>query len=229
MRRIILGASLLCFALASPSFASPISTQFNDTDGFITGDTDPVTLTNGALSVTFSGGQQQQMFDAESYNVAPAAYLFINGTFTGASGNDASGDGVDDDTGLIDFNIGVLEVSFFGANRGNGDAVELTIFGVDDVTELSTETITQTSNPTGAPTTITAADVGAPIGSIGIDLPGPNMMPPYVFAIDTFSVVDEEEPVVVPNPIPEPGAAILLGMGLLALGASRRRNRGEDR
>ena len=58
--------------------AQTISTEFNTSDGFITGPTNgaaaaagafsDVTLTNGAFDVTFSGGQQQQGFDGPSYN-----------------------------------------------------------------------------------------------------------------------------------------------------------------
>ena len=87
--------------------------------------------------MTFSDGQQQQGFDLPSYNSNPAGYLFINGQggFTGTSGNTADPTG---DTGLIDFNLGVSEVSFFAANRGNGAATTLNVLGVDDMTILDT-------------------------------------------------------------------------------------------
>ncbi|MDJ0508243.1 MAG: hypothetical protein QNJ64_03145 [Crocosphaera sp.] len=165
------------------------STSFNTTDGFVTGDFDPVTISDGLLEVTFSGGQQQQMFDVPSYNSNPAAYLFINGPggFTGGFGNTAAPTG---DTGLIDFNVGVSEVSFFAANRGNGAGVTLNILGVDDSTVLDSIFITQTSNQivdAAVATIISSSDVGGLIGSIAIDLPGPAGIPPYVLAIDTFS------------------------------------------
>ena len=168
-----------------------VETSFNSSDGFITGDFNDVTVSDGLLDVTFSGGQQQQMFDLQSYNSNPAGYLFINGQggFQGSSGNTADPTG---DTGLIDFNLGVSEVSFFAANRGNGPAVTLNILGVDDMTILETILITQDSNQPAdgaVPTMISASDVGGLIGSIAIDLPGPATPPnpPYVLAIDSFS------------------------------------------
>ena len=59
--------------------AASINTSFDTTDGFITGDTAPVILSDRSFIATFSGGQQQQMFDGPSYNSGPAAYLFVNG------------------------------------------------------------------------------------------------------------------------------------------------------
>jgi len=193
--------------LVAPAFGATISTQFDTGDGFITGDFGDVTLTEEDFSVTFSGGQQQQMFNGPSYNVGPAAYLFINGGpgFTGASGNTAASTG---DTGLIDFSVGVAEVSFFAANQGNGPATTLNIFGTDDTTILDTVLVTQTSNQSssGAVETIITSDaVGGPIGSIGIDLPGPAANPPYVLAIDTFSAT------AVPFGIPDWAAVAAVG------------------
>ncbi|MEM1367180.1 MAG: PEP-CTERM sorting domain-containing protein [Cyanobacteria bacterium P01_H01_bin.15] len=193
-------------ASIAPASAQTITTQFNLSDGFITGDFGDVTLTEGDFEVTFSGGQQQQTFDLPSYNVGPAGFLFINGGtgFTGTSGNTASATG---DTGLIDFNLGVEEVSFFAANRANGAATTLNIFGVDDSTLLGSLPITQTSNQLGdgaVLTTLLASDFGGLIGSIEIDLPGPAANPPYVLAIDTFSATAST---------PEPAALV----GLLAV------------
>lgn len=211
---IVSAAACACF-FAAPAQAATITTQFDTSDGFVTGDFGDVTLTSGSLSVTFSGGQQQQGFDLPSYNVNPAAYMFINGPFTGSFGGTVSGDGTDDDSGMIDFNIGVVEVSFFAANRGFGAGTTLNIFGVDDTTMLGSISITQTSNQAsdGAMlTTITGSDFGGLIGKIGIDLPGPAGNPPYVLAIDSFSAR-----------VPEPGTAALLAAGLLGFGVARRR------
>ena len=203
--------TLMSFLVIPKALGATISTQFNTSDGFIQGDFNPVTLTDGPLEVTFSGGQQQQFFDLQSYNGNPAGYLFINGNFNGVSG-----DGIDDDRGLIDFNLGVNEVSFFAANRGNGAQVTLNIFGTDDTTLLGTVDIKQTSNQTtdgAVETMISSATLGGLIGSIEVDLPGPAANPPYVLAIDTFSASAD---------IPEPASAIAI-LGLSSLMLWRRR------
>ena len=178
-----------CTISTNPS----ISTSFNTTDGFITGDTAPVTLSDGSLTATFSGGQQQQMFDGPSYNSGPAGYLFVNGGtgFTGTSGNTAASTG--DATGLIDFNQGVSEISFFAANRANGAQGTINVFAEDDVTLLGSVPVIQTENTeaSGAvATVISSADfAGQLIGSIGFDNAGPAspVNPPYVIAIDSFT------------------------------------------
>lgn len=218
MFRCITPAVAAGFLLMSAAHAATISTEFNTSDGFVTGDTTPITLSKGAFDVTFSGGQQQQSFDFPSYSTNPSAYLFINGAFTGSFGGTVSGDGVDDDSGLIDFNIGVTEVSFFAANRGFGAGVTLNIFAEDDVTLLDTISITQTSNQIGdgaVETMIAAALVGGLIGSIGIDLPGPAGNPPYVLAIDSFSA----------TAVPLPAALPLFLAGLAGVGFFQRRRR----
>ncbi len=178
-----------CTISTNPS----INTSFNTTDGFITGDTAPVTLSDGSLTATFSGGQQQQMFDGPSYNSGPAGYLFVNGGtgFTGTSGNTAASTG--DATGLIDFNQGVSEISFFAANRANGAQGTINVFAEDDVTLLGSVPVIQTENTeaSGAvATVISSADfAGQLIGSIGFDNAGPAspVNPPYVIAIDSFT------------------------------------------
>lgn len=174
---------------SSPALGSTftVETSFDTSDGFMTGDLNDITLSDGLLDVTFSGGQQQQGFDLPSYNSNPAAYLFNNGDFTGSFGGTIPSVG---DTGLIDFNLGVSEVSFFAANRGNGAAVTINVLGVDDMTILDTILITQASNQPGdaaVPTIISSSTLGELIGSLAIDLPGPAGNPPYVLAIDTFS------------------------------------------
>jgi len=104
------------------SAAGTIFTGFDTSDGFTTGGTSDVSLTDGSLTVTFSGGQQQQMFDAPSYRGGPAGYLFVNtgpgsASFTGTSERSVTGN---TDVGSVSFNIGVQELSFYAADRANG-------------------------------------------------------------------------------------------------------------
>lgn len=215
--------------LAGPALASPVtvSTQFNTSEGFVTGDFGDQTISNGPLSVTFSGGQQQQSFNLAAYNVNPAAYLWINGTLVDSVGpnagtNSVSGDGIDDDLGLIDFNIGVSEVSFFAANIANGAAAALTFFGVDDVSVLGTILISQESNQLsdGATPTVITSSVfaGQEIGSIGVNLPGPASPPnpPYALAIDSFSATAA---------VPEPTTLATLALGSVGMAGLRYRRR----
>ena len=210
---------------ATPALASPVTvtTEFNTSDGFVTGGVngnvipeafDDVTVDG---LVTFSGGQQQQMFDGPSYSSGPAAYLFINGGggFEGASGNVAASTG---DTGLISFGgFGASSVSFFGANRANGAGTTLNVFGVDGAL-LTTILVTQTvNNGGGGPNvSLTSLMLGALIGSIEVDLPGPAGNPPYAFAIDGFSSVVET---------PLPGGAVLALTGIAGLAGLRRRRK----
>lgn len=203
-----------------------LTTEFNTDDGFVTGSTEDITLSGGGLSVTFSGGQQQQMFNPAAYNQGPAGFLFLNGTLPDiagdpnvpgpATGGNIPTDPFAGDTGLIDFSVGATEVSFFAANLGNGTPV-LTAFGEDDTTILGTFNIFAISNQDSAGAALTVISAGSfagnLIGSIGIDLPGPAQNAPYALAIDSFSVVAE-----VPLPMP---ALLLLG-GLAGLGLARR-------
>lgn len=230
MKRL-LSAATAAMLLGTGVQASTVSifTDFNQSDGFVTGDTNDITLSNGGLSVTFSGGQQQQMFNTNFYRNGPAAYLFINGTLedqipAGPGNGFASGDGIDDDTGLIDFNVGVSEVSFFAANVANGPFTALTVFGEDDSTILGTVNVFDSFIPSpiqdpGLPGFTFAASNfnGNLIGSIGIDLPGPNQNPPYALAIDGFSVTADIAP------IPLPATAVLLLAGVGGIGALRLR------
>ena len=225
--KTLFAATAVTFSViaGTSAFASTatISTSFDLDDGFVTGDFGDVTLSAGSgFEVTFSGGQQQQMFDLASYNSVPAGFLFVNGPFTGASGNTITGDGIDDDSGLIDFSTGASEVSFFAANRANGAATTLNVFATDDVTLLGSVAITQTSNQLsdGAiATVLRASDFGGAIGSIGIDLPGPVANPPYALAIDSFEVTAV--------PIPAPILMMLAAFtGLFALPIASRRRKG---
>lgn len=210
-----IAAMFLALSVAGVASAqSIITTSFNTSDGFATGGTASTTLTSldGFLTATFSGGQQQQMFDAPSYESPPAGYLFVSGpSFTGASGITISGTG---DTGSVDFNIGVDAVSFFAADLANGTGV-FRVLGVDDTTVLNTTSITNVANNAGAPPfSFTSAGLGAQIGSIEFDNAGPAGNPPYVIAIDTFSASVAA--------IPEPSS---IALGLMALGGMFLRRR----
>ena len=214
--RVPIVVLLACSLLMPLTSHGDITTEFNTSDGFITGDFNPVTLTSTTtpgFDATFSLGQQQQMFDGGSYVNGPAGYLFINGTFNGVSG-----DGVNDDLGLIDFSgPGAGNVSFFAANRGNGAGVTVNVFGLDDTTLLSTFVVTQSVlNPSATQTVLSETLLGGAIGSIQFDLPGPAANAPYAAAIDTFSASA--------SAIPEPGVTGICILGLLS-GAMRRRGR----
>ena len=208
-------AAVSCLCLVPMTASATIMTDFNTTDGFTTGTFSPTVVpdpADPAFTAIFSGGQQQQMFDGPSYVNGPAGYLFVNGNFTGASGRSISGDGVNDDRGLIDFTgPGAGTVSFFGANRANGGQVAVNVFGLDDTTLLGSVLITQTALNTGTPTQtiLTEAAFGDAIGSIEFDLPGPAAAAPYVAAIDVFSATAST------TAVPEPGSAL----GLCVLGA----------
>ena len=199
--------------------ATTVSTGFGEADGFVTGGSNAVTVDS---LVTFSGGQQQQMFDMGSYEAGPAGYLFVNtgggsSVFTGSSGNSITG-GVNngDSNGLISIlGGGATEVSFYAADRANGVSSSLNIFGVDGSVLLGSVVIPSAElGDVGTFFEFDSATLGGNIGSIGFDLAGPAANPPYVVAIDTFTAEVAA--------IPEPSSAILAG---LALGASFLRRR----
>lgn len=223
----VLAVASLFSAVAS---AQTISTEFNTSDGFITGPINggtpaagafnDVTLTNGGFSVIFSGGQQQQGFDGGSYNNGPAGYLFVNtgggsSVFTGTSGNTITGGANNGDSnGLISFGgFGASSVSFFAADRANGAATTIDVLGTDG-SILANDFVIPSGNVSDNPFSFSASALGGPIGSIAIDLPGPAANPPYVLAIDTFSAVAA---------IPEPSSMVVLLSGLAIAGLRRRR------
>lgn len=211
--------------------ADVLTTGFDTADGFVTGPTngaaaaagafDDVTVSSasGAFSATFSGGQQQQGFDFPSYQAGGNGYLFVNtgpgsAVFTGTSGNTITGGANNgDQTGSISFNsLGASTVSFYAADRANGPASSLDIFGTDGGLLLEDFSI-----PSGTVSeqffSFDAASLGGAIGSITFDLPGPNANAPYVLAIDSFSATAA---------IPEPSSAALIG-SLVLTGLVRRR------
>lgn len=223
----VLAVASLCSTIAS---AQTVSTEFNQSDGFITAPTngdaaaagafDPVTVSNGGFDVTFSGGQQQQMFDGPSYNNGPAAFLFVNtgggsAVFTGASGNTITGGANNGDSnGLISFGgFGASSVSFFAADRANGANTTLDIFGTDG-TLLSDNFVIPSGNVSDNQFSFDANTLGGPIGSISFDLPGPNSNPAYVVAIDSFSATAA---------VPEPSSMVVVLGGLALAGLRRRR------
>lgn len=229
MRKLVILSLSAVLFLPLAAFAQTISTGFNTSDGFITGPVngataaagvfDDVTLNNGAFSVTFGGGQQQQAFDGPSYETGPAAYFFVNtgggaSVFTGSFGNSITGGANNGDSnGLIEFGgLGASTVSFFAADRANGAASSLNIFGTDGSLLQGGVSI-----PSGDVSDFffdfNSSTLGGPIGSIQFDLVGPAANPPYVVAIDTFSATAA---------IPEPSSALLLS-GLALVGLRRRR------
>ena len=211
MKHSLISIFTVTLALASSQAATLISTEFNISDGFVTGDFGDVTL-DGA--VTFSDGQQQQMENTAFYNNGPAAYLFINGG-GGLDGLSSTGD-----TGLISFaGLGATTVSFHAANLANGPATTFTSFdALGNTLETFVTTVsTLNGNLNDAGEVLTFTAVGnVNIASIEVNLPGPAspVNPPYAASIDTFSAT------VVGVPEPSSAALIVAAMGI---GFARRR------
>ena len=208
-------ATAMALTLAANLNAQTVTTEFATGDGFVTGD-----LTDQVLDglVTFTGGQQQQMFLGGAYNNGPAAFLFVNGAggFNGGGGQNAVSTG--DNTGSIVFGgAGATAVSFHAADLANGAATSFTSF---DVNGVQIETLlTQVSNlnanlgDAGEILSFSASG-GANIGRIDVDLPGPNANAPYAASIDTFSATIAA--------VPEPSSLALFGLAA-SCGFLRRR------
>ena len=203
-------AMFMALALATNLNAqTTFNTEFNTSDGFVTGGTADVVVANDLI--TFSGGQQQQMFSGLAYNNGPAAYLFING---GGGFNGASSTG---DTGNIFFGGGgATAVSFHAANLANGSATEFTAFDADDVEIESLLTQVSALNGNDPLEVLSFNAVGGRnIFRIEANLPGPVANPPYAATIDTFSAT-------IAAAVPEPSSVTLLGLAATC-GLLRRR------
>ena len=207
-------ATAMALTLAANLNAQTVSTEFGTEDGFVTGD-----LTDQVLDglVTFTGGQQQQMFLGGAYNNGPAAFLFVNGAggFNGGGGQNAVSTG---DTGSIVFGgAGATAVSFHAADLANGAATSFTSFDVNGVQieTLLTQVSNLNANPDDAGEILSfSASGGANIGRIDVDLPGPNNNAPYAASIDTFSATIAA--------VPEPSSLALFGLAA-SCGFLRRR------
>ena len=207
-------ATAMALTLAANLNAQTVTTEFATGDGFVTGD-----LTDQVLDglVTFTGGQQQQMFLGGAYNNGPAAFLFVNGAggFNGGGGQNAVSTG---DTGSIVFGgAGATAVSFHAADLANGAATSFTSFDVNGVQieTLLTQVSNLNANPDDAGEILSfSASGGANIGRIDVDLPGPNNNAPYAASIDTFSATIAA--------VPEPSSLALFGLAA-SCGFLRRR------
>ena len=224
MNRII-PTALVATLSVSVAQATTVMTEFETSDGFITGPINGAAAATGAFApvtvgnlVTFSGGQQQQGFDGPSYNNGPAAYLFVNSgntTFAGTTGNTITGGANNSDNGgLIQIlGQGATSVSFFAADRANGTQSTFDVFGVDGGI-LQENVIIPSGNVSDNFFSFDALTLGENIGSISFDLPGPASNPPYVLSIDTFSAEVA---------VPEPSSAFLAGLALSFSFLRRRR------
>jgi len=228
---------ILAVAVVSSSIANAqtVITEFNTSDGFVTGPINgaapaagafaPVTVTNGGFDVTFSGGQQLQSFDGPSYSGGPAAFFFINtgpgaATFTGSFGNTVTGGANNGDSnGSIAFSgLGASSVSFFAADRANGTSSTFDVLDIFGNTISANNAIGDGAVGAAAnQITLSESVLGSAIGAINFDLAGPNANPPYVVAIDSFSATASTTAAV-----PEPSALMVM-LGSLAVAGLRRR------
>lgn len=209
MKYTSLTALAAALSFASAQATTIVATEFALTDGFTTGGLDAVTVDS---LVTFSGGQQQQMFLGAAYNNGPAGYLFINGG-NGFNGAVSTGD----DTGRINFGaLGASLVTFHAADLANGPATNFSSFDANGVLLESFSTMVDSLNGTDAAEILTFTAVNnVYIAEIRVNLPGPAspVNPPYAAAIDTFSA----------TVVPEPSSTILVGLALSLPFLRRRR------
>ncbi|MGF1483290.1 MAG: hypothetical protein ACFBZ8_02875 [Opitutales bacterium] len=215
------------FGVASAS-AFTVATNFDDAAAIPSG-TEFITLTDGPLQATFSGGVRQAFVLGPAYNTSPGAYLIINAGGAGLPGVESqfgstlasalTTEDANNDVATIDFNIGVEEVSFAVAELGNGGGSTVRFFGVDDSTEIGSLFVAGTADNSASPLAVSAVGDfgGSLIGSIEIDNPGPAANPVYLTSLDTFSAS---------TTIPEPGSTTAIACGFaLGLMFLRRRFR----
>ena len=186
------------------------NTEFNTSDGFVTGGTGNVVVGNGLI--TFSCGQQQQGFLGAAYNNGPAAYLFVNGD-GGFNGAASTGD-----TGNIFFGGGgASAVSFHAADLANGPSTIFTSFDAsgNPLQFLQTQVDSLSGSDPNEILNFTSIG-GQNIFRIEANLPGPVDSPPYAASIDTFSAT------LAVAAVPEPSSLALLGLAATC-GLLRRR------
>ena len=204
-----------CFLLAlssSACLATTITTEFNRSEGFITGLPIPTSLSDseGVDLVTFAGGQQQQSFFGAAYNQGPDAFIFNNAGFNGIIPTG--------DTGFIGFlGGGATEVSFHAASL-LGDPTSFTAFGTDGSvlgSALTQVTSLRGNNPLEI---ISFSSVGGiNIAGIEVNLPSLTGGGPAAATIDTFSAD------IAPAAVPEPSASAFIGLALASSLLRRRR------
>ena len=206
-------SSFLCVELVS---AGTVLTSFSRADGFVSRSFANTSLTDADLTVTFSGGFQEQSFDGPAYNAGPEAYFFVNagmGTFVGNFNRRPIASRTD--IGTVSFNTGVNELSFYAADRGIGTPTFRLLDENGDL--ILSETISGTSNrDAGSFYDFDDSDLGGRlVRTIEFDNAGPAGMPPYAIAIDSFRASNA-------TVVPEP-SGVLLGCVALMGGVLRRR------
>lgn len=200
---------LLLTLSSSACFAATITTEFNRSEGFITGLPIPTTLSNaeGIELVTFAGGQQQQSFFGAAYNQGPDAFIFNNAGFNGIIPTG--------DTGFIGFlGAGATEVSFHAASL-QGEATSFTAFGIDGSVLGSALTQVDSLGGNDPLEVISFSAIGGVnIAGIEVNLPSLTGNGPAAATIDSFSANVA---------VPEPSAFAFIGLAFASSLLRRRR------
>lgn len=202
------------------SHATTITTGFESGSNalFADGTRTDITLTDNTaganFSTTFRGGVALTRFDGPSYHQGSSAYFFVrgggfNGTFNRGPLTPTGADGQ-----ILFGGNGASNVSFWAANRRNGPGITVTAFDSLDNAIGSSQLVSASSFSRFT----FDADPGSAIARLQFDLPraSPTPNPPYVLALDTFSATSA-------TTVPEPSAALLGALGLLALANRRTR------